>query len=206
MPSPDTSTIRIPVDKKEQLRKVVRRVKLSQVDVLATLIDMADQHDLLREDWQKRLNAALRAGDRELESEAYHQDPDRCPAMAKGDKKYKCVWGRHQKTPEVRILEEFYQNSKNLCMSCGITLGMRLENEGLKQKVADLEEERERIEFKLPICHKGAIVNKDASEFSGCPRHINKNENVSVAKFCKVYRTGTPCFSFAERVIGIGEK
>ena len=199
-------TVRIPTEHREQLRKVSKRIGLAQSHILGTLIDMADVHDLLRPDWQKRLKAALLAGDREIESDKYFEDPNRCPAIAKGTSKYKCIWGRKEKTPEVRVLEEFYEASKELCKACKITLGMKAETAGLREEVKHLTHEleiKEKVVFKVPICHKGATLNEDGTEFTNCPKH--RHESVSVAAFCKVYQNKLPCMLFAERVIGVGE-
>jgi hypothetical protein len=192
---------------KDILRMLCKRYDLTQNDVLKVLLEMCDQHDLLKKEWQKRLTAALERGKREIEAKAYYDDPRKCPAMAMGSEKYKCVWGREGRPPAVRVLEVEYQASLEMCLKCKATLQIMQESEGLRSRVVQLEnklKQKSNIEFKIPICHKGATLNEDSTEFSGCPKH--PGENVSIDNFCKVYSNGLPCALFAQRVIGVADQ
>lgn len=200
------STIRIDLDNKEALRKICKRTGFSQPDVLNILFNIAESENLITDGWQKRLKALERKADREIEALYYWEDPERCPAIAKGSEKYKCVWGRVGRPPEIRVLEADYQSSKEVCMKCKITLMMKEEVHALRNQADNLEKrlkEKVNVKYKVPICNKGAILNEDATEFSGCPKH--RGENVSVATFCKVYSSGLPCALYAERVIGVAD-
>jgi hypothetical protein len=201
-----TVTIRIEFEAREKLRSLSKRYDLTQNDILTILFDMCDQHDLLRKDWQDRLTAALERGQREIEALAYYEDPNKCPAIAKGSEKYKCVWGREGKPPQIRVLEADFQASLEVCKKCKVTLQIMQEAEGLRSKVDQLTNQLERKakeSFKVPICHKGATLNENATEFSNCPKY--RGENVSVESFCKKYSRGLPCALYAERVIAVGD-
>lgn len=201
------TTVRLkPVDI-ETLRKLAKKLGLEQQDILGTLINMCEVHDLLNKEWQERLTAALERGRREIERVQFEGDADRCHAIAQGEEKYKCVWGRQGKPPLIRLLERDYEASKVLCLSCKKTLLILEENAEYLKQIDNLKtkiQQKVDVSFKVPICHKGGILNEDSTEFSGCPKH--RGENVSVEKFCRVYSSGLPCALFAQRVIAVADK
>ena len=106
----------------------------------------------------------------------------------------------------LRILAEKREDALNLCEGCTLTLEPILQNKEYQKQIANLQDrlnQKASVTYKVPICHKGATLNEDSTEFAGCPKH--KGENVSIQNFCKVYSNGLPCMLYAERVIGVSD-
>ena len=190
----------------ELLRRITRNSGKSQDQIMFLLFNLHDTLDLLEEGWQERLAAAERVGAWQLQREKHFAKSDRCLGFREADGKWKCIAGREEKTPMIRILAEDYDDALNLCEGCQLTLEPIRKNREYRRQIIDLEERLDRrvsVKYKVPICHKGAILNEDSTEFSSCPKH--RGENVSIENFCKKYSSGLPCALYAERVIGVAD-
>ena len=191
---------------KRLLRKITKHSGKSQLQVMTILFNLCDVYDFLKEDWQERLEAALRAGDWQLQREKHFANKNRCLGLREADQKWKCIQGREGKIPMIRMLAENREDALNLCEGCTLTLEPILQNKEYQKQIAHLQDrlnQKASVTYKVPICHKGATLNEDSTEFSGCPKH--PGENVSIEKFCKVYSSGLPCMLYAERVIGVSD-
>lgn len=191
---------------KELLRKITKNSGKTQDQVMWLLFNLHDTLDLLADGWKERLAAAERVGAWQLQREKHFAKSDRCLGFREADGKWKCIAGREEKTPMIRILAEDYDDALNLCEGCQLTLEPIRKNREYRKQIDDLEDRLQRkvsVKYKVPICHKGAILNEDSTEFSSCPKH--KGENVSIANFCKIYSSGLPCMLYAERVIGLAD-
>ena len=201
-------SVRLSEETIEKLRKMAKHSPQDQKEIVATLVDMNEIHDLLRPDWKKRLDASLRRGMWQLELEKHQASQERCDSLRGADEKWKCIVGRKKKTPMIRILAENRSDALNLCEGCEITKARNAELEEYARQIKTLQQEiqtKNDVTFKVPICHKGATLNEDATEFRGCPKSSAK-EPVPIATYCKVLSGGLPCMLYAERVIGVGEK
>ena len=191
----------------DKLRKLSKRIGLDQKTIISTLLDMCIQHDLLNKDWQERLTAALERGRRDIESRYFESDPDRCPAIARGEERFKCVWGRVGKPPFIRLLEKEYEDSKEICASCKRTLLIDEENRKYVIRINELEnklQHKANQQFKAPVCNRGAILTNDGLAFKSCPAR-GFDKPVDIKTWCKVYNRDTPCYSYAEILIGVAE-
>lgn len=197
------SSVRISAKTYKQLKRIVDRADKTQTEIIKILIDMCEVNDLLRKDWQDRLNATLRRGMWQIQQEEHFSNRERCEGLRAADLKWKCISGRKDKTPMIRILAEDRIDALNLCEGCELTLAPRLQNEEYARQIKTLQDEiqiKSDRTFKVPICHKGATLNEDGTEFGGCPKTSAKTP-VSIAKYCKVLSGGLPCMLYAERRI-----
>ncbi|MHA2052705.1 MAG: hypothetical protein ACXACY_22900 [Candidatus Hodarchaeales archaeon] len=197
-------SVTIPEDAHATIVKISESLGIPMKECIATLIDMGDKFDLLRPEWQKKINAALKQGDRVLQRIEHTEDKNKCGGLREADNKWKCIIGRKKQTPMIRYLALNRNDALNLCEGCIITLEPVLKVEEQAQTIKDLEgklETSSNVKFKIPKCNKGAILNDDATEFRNCPKASYKS--VSVEKFCKVYTNGLPCMLYAESVIGV---
>ena len=188
-----------------QFKKNMKKPNATQADFIHYLLNMCDVQGLLKEDWMKSLTKATKRGSWSTEQEEMEFDSDRCPAIAHGEEKFKCVWGRKGKPPMIRILEKEYGLSKNMCVGCEKTLLPIAENEQHLKRIKVLEkglESRAREVYKIPVCEGGANLTPDGTGFKRCRR---SNTDVDVLRFCKVVEDG-PCSYFREIVVGVGEK
>ena len=210
MPSADRKygvPVRIEEDSKELLIKLTQRYGKDMKIILGTLIDMCDQHDLLKKGWEKRLTAALKKGRREIENLKFEEDADRCPAIVKGAEKYKCVWGRREKPPTIKILEKEYEASKELCFGCKRTLAINEQNREYLRQIQQLEfnlKAKSEMTYKVPICGDVGRLNEDATIFTSCRE--NNGNAVYIEEFCKVKNEGEPCKWYTESIVGVGRK
>lgn len=206
------SNIRLAAEDMQLVEKLLKRFKrakkkpaATQGDLLHFLLLMCDTHGLIKEGWMERLTTALERGNWSIEQEQMEFDSDRCPAIAHGEEKFKCVWGRKGKPPLIRILEKEYGLSKNMCVGCEKTRLPIAENEKHLKRIKVLEkglESRAREVYKIPVCEGGANLTPDGTGFKKCRR---SNTDVDVLRFCKVVEDG-PCSYFREIVVGVGEK
>ena len=202
--------VRISESVYDQLRKLVKHTGDTQTEVLETLINMATVHDLLRPDWQDRLTAALKKGMWHIQQQEHFESMKKCSGLRAADEKWKCIQGRYQKTPMIRILADNRDDALNLCDGCKVTLEPILLNYELQGKIQQLEnrlEARAGVTFKAPVCNRGAVLTADGTEFRGCERGTGRqHKTVSIEKWCKVYENKTPCYSYAEIPISVADR
>lgn len=199
-------TIKISADAHSLLRKIKKSSELDQKQILELLLELCEDNDLLNPGWQKRLTASLVKGARHIESSKFRTDLDRCPALAEGEEKFKCVWGRKGEPPKIKILEKEYETTKEICSKCRITLEIYEENQEYLNEIEALKKKLETkrlVTFKAPVCKMGAILGEDGKSFSGCRK---SSIPVSVEGFCKAQQQGQGCPMYGESVIGIGNK
>ena len=82
-----------------------------------------------------------------------------------------------------------------------------LKNYELQERISQLEKTiqvKANVSFKAPICHKGAVLTAEGTEFRSCPKTAEKT--VSVANWCKKYSNGLPCMLYAEVIIAVADK
>ncbi len=202
------AAVRLPEEPIKLLRKLAKKTGKSQIWVLSRLLTMADVHDLLNEGWQERLNAALKKGMWHIAQQKHFENKKRCDALRAADEKWKCIHGRYQKTPMIRILAEVYEDALNLCEGCEVTLAPILLNYELQGKIQQLEnklEARAGVTFKAPVCNRGAVLTADGNEFRSCPKRPSA-KTVSVFKLCKVLSDGLPCQLYAEVPISVADR
>jgi hypothetical protein len=205
--TPPGGSVRISEESLKILRSIARKSGLEQKEIMGILLEMCQQHDLLNPDWQERLNAALKKGMWQLERKRHLENKERCAGLRGADQKWKCIQGRINKTPMIRILSENHEDALNLCEGCTETLDPVLENIEHKKTIAKLENRlkaRSDQKFKAPICNRGAILTNDGLEFKTCPAR-SYDKPVDIKTWCKVFNRDTPCYSYAEIVIGVAE-
>lgn len=194
--------VRLPEETIQLLRRLAKKTGKTQPWILETLLDMAEVHDLLNEDWQERLTAALEKGMWHLERKRHLNSKEKCAGLRDADRKWKCIQGRKDLTPLIRFLAEGYDDALNLCEGCTVTLDPILKNYELQEKIRELEESLDvaaGVTFKAPVCNRGAILTADGTEFRGCERGVGRqHKTVSILKWCKVYENKLPCYSYAE--------
>lgn len=200
--------VRLSEETINQLRTLSKNLNYTQPFILATLIDMCAEYDLLNKDWIERINAALARGSEIIQAQRLEDLENRCDSLRYADKNHKCVVGRIDKTPMIRILAADLDEALDLCVGCKISLDPILKNIEHERTIEDLEiklKSKAGATFKAPICNKGAILTNDGLEFRGCPK-TDMGRNVSVEKWCKVYSRGLPCQLFAEIQIAVDSK
>lgn len=189
------------------LRKIMRKRTDSQDDFMFKLLELHGALDLLEDGWQKRFQASMRAGDWQLQRERHLAQKEKCAGLREADEKWKCIFGREEKTPMIRLLAENRRDALNLCEGCTLTLEPILKNKEYRERIKQLEREiegRANVEYKIPICRAVGILSGDSTEFSRCQEHHMRAVNIKT--FCKIKNAGKPCNFFEERLIGIGEK
>ena len=199
--------VRLPEETIQLLRKLAKKTGRSQPWILETLIDMADIHDLLNEGWQERLTAALEKGMWHIQQRKHFESKEKCAGLRAADRKWKCIQGRPNQTPMIRNLSEDYDEALDLCDGCVETLEPILKNYELQERISQLEntaQVKANVSFKAPICHKGAVLTADGTEFRSCPKTSVKT--VSVENVCKKYSRGLPCQLYGEVVIAVADK
>lgn len=182
--------------------------------ITAQFIERGMDHDIFDPDWDQkmlsvteRINAQAERG----QVESGHE----CDALAhgrnaKGDDKYRCVWFRKNRPPQITNLGDSESLQVTACHGCGKTENMVMGLVERDTRIAELETElgRKSTErFKIPKCNLGADLRHDDKAethlvFHNCRKH--RHEPVSVEKFCKVYSGGLPCASFAQVTVGVG--
>ena len=200
--------VRLPKELINRIRTQAKRKEMTQIKLIEELIKLQEVHDLLRDDWDVRLTAALKKGMWHLAQQKHFENKKRCDALRAGDEKWKCIHGRYQKTPMIRILAECYEASLRLCEGCEVTLAPILLNYELQGKIQQLEnklEARAGVTFKAPVCNRGAVLTADGNEFRSCPKRPSA-KTVSVYKFCKVLSNGLPCQLYAEIPISVADR
>jgi hypothetical protein len=208
MPSADRrygKTVRIDDDAKEKLIKYAQRTGMKNRVILNTLIDMCDQFDLLSPDWTDRINAALAKGSAVIQRSRL-QEIEKCDGLRKADGKHKCIQGRPDKTPMIRILSEDLDEALDLCEGCTLTKDPILQNIEYQKRITVLEMQlKAKSDFKLkaPVCERGAVLDNDGTAFKGCPRSSNP---VSIKNFCMILKNGLPCGLFRTVILGVGKK
>jgi len=65
--TPPGGSIRVSQVAIERIRRIAKKTGLHQIEIMGTLLDMCEKYNLLQKDWQKRLNAALERGRRDIE-------------------------------------------------------------------------------------------------------------------------------------------
>lgn len=201
------AAVRLPEETIQLLRKLAKKTGKTQPWILETLIDMADVHDLLNEGWQERLTAALEKGMWHIQRRKHFESKEKCAGLRAADRKWKCIQGRPNQTPMIRNLAEDYDEALDLCEGCVVTLEPILKNYELQERIAQLEKTAQvkaNVSFKAPICHKGAVLTADGTEFRSCPKTSEKT--VSVENWCKKYSNGLPCQLYGEVVIAVADK
>ena len=205
-----TGNVRLPIDLIERIRDQVKNRPETQIEYIEKLVKLQEVHDLLRPDWQKRLTAALEKGSWYLSQQKHFENKEKCDGLRAADKKWKCIQGRYQNTPMIRILAEDYVDALNLCEGCEVTLAPILLNYELQGKIQQLENRlkaRAGVTFKAPVCNRGAVLTADGTEFRGCERGTGRqHKTVSIETWCKVYENKTPCFSYAEIPISVADR
>lgn len=209
------STIRLAAEDMPLLRKLLHRFKTAkkkpnatQGDLVHWLLDMAETHDLINEGWMDRLDAALEKGMWHIAQQKRFENKKACQGLRGADNKWKCIQGRYQNTPAIRILAEDYDDALNLCEGCVITLEPILLNYELQGKIQQLESNLEAaagVTFKAPVCNRGAVLTAEGTEFRSCPKRPSA-KTVSVQKFCKVLSNGLPCQLYAEVPISVADR
>lgn len=202
------AAVRLPEETIQLLRKLAKKTGKTQQDILETLLEMAEVHDLLNEDWQKRLTAALEKGMWHIAQQKHFENKEKCAGLRAADQKWKCIQGRYQNTPSIRILAEDYDDALNLCDGCTVTLEPILKNYELQEKIQQLEYNLEAaigVTFKVPVCNRGAVLTAEGNEFRSCPKSPSA-KTVSVQKFCKVLSSGLPCQLYAEVPISVADR
>lgn len=201
-------SIRVTEEAIQNIRKIAKRSGLIQPEILDTLINMCVVHDLLNPDWQERLNAALERGAWLIQRKKHLASKERCDGLRDADLKWKCIQGRKNMTPMIRILAEDYEDALNLCEGCTVTLEPILKNYEYQEKIQQLENQIQinvGQKFKAPVCNRGAILTNDGLEFKSCPAR-SYDKTVDIKTWCKVFNRDTPCFSYAEIVIAVADK
>lgn len=202
--------VRLPEETIQLLRNLAKKTGKTQPWILETLIDMAEVHDLLNEGWQERLTAALEKGMWNIQQRKHFESQEKCAGLRAADRKWKCIQGRYQNVPAIRILAEDYEDALNLCQGCTVTLEPILKNYELQEKIQQLEQNlavAAGVTFKAPVCNRGAILTADGTEFRGCERGTGRqHKTVSILKWCKVYENKLPCYSYAEIPISVADR
>lgn len=209
------SNLRLEAEDMQLLRKLLHRFQTAkkqpnatQGDLVHWLLNMAETHDLINEGWMDRLNAALEKGMWHIAQQKHFANAEKCSGLRVADQKWKCIQGRHERTPEIRILAEDYDDALELCEGCKVTLEPILKNYDLQAKIQQLERSAEiqaGVTFKAPICNRGSVLTAEGTEFRGCPKRPSA-KTVSVAKFCKVLSDGLPCALYAEIPISVADR
>lgn len=200
--------VRLPEETIDQLRTLSKKLNYTQPFILATLIDMCAEYDLLNPDWIDRINAALARGSEILQAQRLENLKDRCNGLRYANKNHKCIMGRKDMTPLIRILAPDLDEALDLCVGCKLTLDPVLKNYALQEKVQQLEARLKGQvgqKFKAPICNRGAVLTNEGIEFRTCPER-SFDKPVSIEKWCKVYSHGLPCPAYAEVVMGVANK
>lgn len=194
--------VRLPEETINLLRKLAKNLDKTQPWILERLLIMADTHDLLNEGWQDRLTAALEKGMWHLENQKHFENQGACAGLRAADRKWKCVQGRPNKTPMIRILAEDYDEACGLCVGCMVTQEPILKNYELQEKIQQLQKTlnaQGSVTFKAPVCNRGAVLTADGTEFRGCERGTGRtHKTVSIKTWCKVFENRSPCYSYAE--------
>ena len=109
----------------------------------------------------------------------------------------------------IRILAEDYDDALNLCEGCEVTLAPILKNYELQEKIQQLERTLKAtvgVTFKAPICHKGAVLTAEGTEFRSCPKRPSA-KTVSIENFCRKQTSeGLPCPLYAEIPIIVADR
>jgi len=158
-----TAPVHIPLDVKPELEKQAKIYKVSQGIILAALIEMNGKHALLKPGWEKRLEFA------EREANQYEFLEEACEALAWVDGKFKCIWGRELKTPDIKVLSHDIEGARNSCKSCDRTrkLTMVVTEKDLEIEVLR-EQVNRKIRIKIPTCKRGARLVENGTELY-CP-------------------------------------
>ncbi len=200
------SSVSLPKNTVDLLRKLCKKYDWTQPALIQRVLEITEYNDLLNKNWENKLTASLKRGSWIEEQEQMEFDSDRCPAIAHGEEKFKCVWGRKGKPPLIRLLEKEYSLSKDGCGSCRRTLEPILENIEHKITIQNLKDKLNKnadLTFKAPVCEAGGILNGDGTEFSRCQ---DRGGFVDVKKYCKKRNEGKGCTFYSESVIGFAEK
>ena len=183
--------------------------KIGVKTILDLVVPQIIEHDLYDPNWVDKLKAAQKTTD------LLARLGDECPGLAvgtsrtdkEGDFTFRCFWYRFDGPPKMRILGKTESLQKSACAACDrtrkIVQGLLDRDEKIIELEASLKARADEV-FKAPVCNVGAILSAHGTQFSGCRRH--PGEPVSIDGFCRVYRSGLPCMSFAEVVIGVGAK
>ena len=92
-----------------------------------------------------------------------------CEALAWVDGKFKCIWGRESKTPDIKCLSHDVEGARNSCKSCNITrkLTMVVKEKDLKIEVLNEQLNRKK-RIKIPMCKRGARLVENGTALY-CP-------------------------------------
>ena len=199
--------IRVKAETRELLRKVVKRSGKTQDEFMTSLLEVYDTFNVFSPNWRKRIEAAERAGKWHLQREEYYKDKDRCASFREADEKWKCIVGRIDKTPMIRILAEEKIDALNLCEGCTVTLEPKLKIREYRKRIENLEGKivgMENVELVVPICRAVGILSGDSTGFFKCQERQMKFADIE--KFCKIKHHGKPCIFFEGRIVGVGRK
>lgn len=201
------TAVRIDGDHHEVLRKLAKRSGKTQPKIFELLLDLADQNDLLNPGWAKRLNASLERGKWIIQWKKWSESNEDCEGLRGVDQKWKCIQGRKNKTPMIRLLGADYDEARNLCEGCEITKARTAETEGLREEVITLQTElrqRADIVYRVPVCKASGVLTGDSSGFTRCIK--KRAGSVDVEKFCKMRNQSKGCEFYKEVVVGHGAK
>ncbi len=201
------TAVRIDGDHHKILRKLVKRSGKTQGEIFELLLEITDENDLLNPEWDTRLTASLERGKWIIQWKNWSESNDDCEGLRGVDQKWKCIQGRKNKTPMIRLLGADYDEARNLCEGCEITKARTAETEGLREKVITLQAKlrhRADIVYRVPVCEAVGILNSDSTLFSRCQEYNMRAVNIE--KFCKIKNNGDPCGWYKESIVGVGEE
>ena len=137
------------------------------------------------------------------------ESKEKSQGLRAADKKWKCIQGRPNQTPMIRNLAEDRDDALNLCEGCTETLQPILKNYELQEKIQQLERKLQTtvgVTFKAPICHKGAVLTAEGTEFRSCPKRPSA-KTVSIENFCRQQTSESlPCPLYAEIPISVADR
>jgi hypothetical protein len=177
--------------------------------VAGMFIDKCTKQDLYDPHWEENLAASERV------IAAYASSEGACHRHASGKNKegiveFSCVAYSEEGVVRVKKLGLTPELRDGKCSACGkdkqYKAGILVKDERITELEMELKGRADKV-FKAPKCHGGAQLHNDPNDqlvFNNCKKH--PSGPVSVEKFCRVYQGGLPCMSFAEVVLGVGER
>lgn len=114
---------------------------------------------------------------RKVISDYYAKNID-CPALSIIDGYYWCIWGRLNKTPDMKKLGKMREEKNDICTSCKRTLALITENKMLKDELG------RPMEIEYYTCEYGGQTRKEGSEIY-CKDPRKSAQWRSVKGFCE---------------------
>jgi len=165
------------------------RHKLNKKKIVEILIEENEEHGIVIEGWERKLNKNLSEADliRGLEEEG------RCPAFKHVNDIYHCIWARINKPPMSKKLSPDLDQALKVCLGCELTREIL---EGIAKSAREITNLRERVKagvvIDIPSCIYGGQVSDDLKKLY-CKNPKMTAQYRSVHNFCKTLKRGANC-------------